>query len=45
MFVEGSDSVRSAGWKWFDQVRILRASFFKQTSLHELQAYAVRYSV
>jgi len=44
VFVEGSDSVRSAGWKWFDQVRILRASFFKQTSLHELQAYAVRYS-
>ncbi|KAL9708656.1 Gypsy retrotransposon integrase-like protein 1 [Leucoagaricus gongylophorus] len=41
VFVEGSNSVRSAGWKWFGQVRILRTSFFKQTSLHELQAYAL----
>lgn len=44
VFVEGSNSVRSAGWKWFGQIRILRTSFFKQTSLHELQAYAVCHS-
>ncbi|KAF9446214.1 hypothetical protein P691DRAFT_733649 [Macrolepiota fuliginosa MF-IS2] len=41
VFVEGSESTRSAGWKWFEQVRVLRASFFKRTSLHELQAYAL----
>lgn len=41
VFAEGSNSKRSAGWKWFEQVRVLRASFFKRASLHELQAYAV----
>lgn len=41
IFVEGSNSARSAGWKWFEQVKVLRASFFKRASLHELQAYAL----
>ncbi|KXN90781.1 hypothetical protein AN958_03435 [Leucoagaricus sp. SymC.cos] len=41
VFVEGSSSTRSAGWKWFEQVQALRASFFKRTSLHELQAHVL----
>lgn len=44
VFVEGSDATQSAGWKWIEQVKLLRTSFFKRTCLHELQAYAVSFS-
>lgn len=41
VFVEGSNSTRSAGWHWYEQVRNLRSSFFARASLHELQAHVV----
>lgn len=45
VLAEGSDSPRSAGWKWFEQVNVLRKSLFKRTTLYELQMHAVRGSV
>jgi hypothetical protein len=45
VLAEGSDSPRSAGWKWFEQVNVLRKSLFKRTTLYELQMHAVRSSV
>ncbi|EKM75560.1 hypothetical protein AGABI1DRAFT_79697 [Agaricus bisporus var. burnettii JB137-S8] len=41
VFVEGSNSTRSAGWHWYEQVRNLRSSFFARASLHELQAHVL----
>ncbi|PPQ71792.1 hypothetical protein CVT24_006143 [Panaeolus cyanescens] len=32
---------RSAGWKWFEQVNVLRKSLFKRTTLYELQMQAL----
>ncbi|KAJ7722563.1 fungal-specific transcription factor domain-containing protein [Mycena maculata] len=37
VFLEGTDSEMSCGWKWFRQVRPLRASFTPAPSLHQLQ--------
>jgi len=42
VLAEGSNSLRSAGWKWFEQVNVLRKSLFKRTTLYELQMHAVR---
>ncbi|KAJ6541623.1 fungal-specific transcription factor domain-containing protein [Mycena capillaripes] len=37
VFLDGSNSEHSCGWKWFKQVRPLRASFSLEPSLYELQ--------
>ena len=42
VLAEGSDSPRSAGWKWFEQVSVFRTSLYKRTTLYELQMHAVR---
>jgi len=41
VLAEGSASPRSAGWRWFEQVNVLRKSLFKRTTLYELQMHAV----
>ncbi|TFK21102.1 hypothetical protein FA15DRAFT_672885 [Coprinopsis marcescibilis] len=38
---EGTDSPRSAGWKWFEQVNVLRKNLFNRTGLYELQMHAL----
>ena len=42
VLAEGSDSPRSAGWKWFEQVNVFRTTLYKRTTLYELQMHAVR---
>ncbi|KAJ7144802.1 fungal-specific transcription factor domain-containing protein [Mycena crocata] len=37
VFLDGTDSEHSCGWKWFRQVRPLRASFSPEPSLQQLQ--------
>ncbi|KAJ6601088.1 fungal-specific transcription factor domain-containing protein [Mycena vulgaris] len=37
VFLDGVNSEHSCGWKWFRQVRPLRASFSPKPSLHQLQ--------
>ncbi|KAJ6541639.1 fungal-specific transcription factor domain-containing protein [Mycena capillaripes] len=37
VFLEGSNSEHSAGWKWFRQVRPIPSSFFASPSLYEIQ--------
>ncbi|KAJ7466218.1 fungal-specific transcription factor domain-containing protein [Mycena galericulata] len=37
VYLEGTGSKHSAGWKWFRQVRPLRTSFSVEPSLHRLQ--------
>jgi hypothetical protein len=41
VLAEGSDSPRSSGWRWFEQVNVLRKSLFRRTTLYELQLHAV----
>ncbi|KAF8894329.1 fungal-specific transcription factor domain-containing protein [Gymnopilus junonius] len=41
VLAEGSDSLRSAGWKWFEQVTIMRKSLIKRTTLYELQMFSL----
>jgi hypothetical protein len=38
---EGTTSARSAGWKWFEQVNIMRRNLFNRVVLYELQMHAV----
>ena len=42
VLAEGSDSPRSAGWKWFEQVNVFRRTLYQRTTLYELQMHAVR---
>jgi hypothetical protein len=42
VFIEGSNSLHSAGWKWFEQVRLLSKLVSRQPTVHDLQNYAVR---
>ncbi|KAF8971208.1 fungal-specific transcription factor domain-containing protein [Flammula alnicola] len=44
VLADGSDSPRSAGWKWFEQVNVLRKTLFKRTTLYELQMHALHVS-
>ncbi|KAJ6601050.1 hypothetical protein DFH09DRAFT_1355299 [Mycena vulgaris] len=37
VFLDGVNSEHSCGWRWFRQVRPLRASFSPEPSLHQLQ--------
>jgi hypothetical protein len=39
--VLAAESPRSAGWRWFEQVNILRKSLYHRTNLYELQMHAV----
>lgn len=39
--VLAAESPRSAGWRWFEQVNILRKSLYHRTSLYELQMHVV----
>ena len=41
VLAEGSDSPRSAGWKWFEQVNVFRRTLYQRTTLYELQMHAV----
>lgn len=41
VLAEGSTDSRSSGWKWFEQVDVVRKSLHKRTSLHELQMHAL----
>ncbi|KAF8149480.1 fungal-specific transcription factor domain-containing protein [Crassisporium funariophilum] len=41
VLADGSNLSRSAGWKWFEQVNVLRKSLFEKTSLYELQMHAL----
>lgn len=43
VFLEGTDSLHSRGWKWFGQVQLIRRSFLERPSLYELQLYSVRH--
>lgn len=38
---EGTNSPRSAGWRWFEQIDIYRRPFTRKASLYELQRIAV----
>ena len=41
VLAEGSTDSRSSGWKWYEQVDVVRKSMHKRTSLHELQMHAL----
>lgn len=41
VYLEGSDSTLSSGWKWFDQVQILPKYMFDTPRTYELQIYCV----
>lgn len=41
VLAEGTDSPRSSGWRWFEQVHVLRKNLYRRTSLYELQLQAV----
>ena len=43
VLAEGSDSPRSAGWKWFEQVNVFRRTLYQRTTLYELQMHAVKF--
>jgi hypothetical protein len=38
---EKSSSVHSSGWKWFDQVQMVKKSFLNPPTLYDLQFYSV----
>jgi hypothetical protein len=40
VYVEGYDSL-SSGWKWYEQVQLLRKSLYNIPTLYELQLYCV----
>ncbi|CAA7260660.1 unnamed protein product [Cyclocybe aegerita] len=41
VLAEGSDNWRSSGWKWYEQVKVMRRSLFHRTTLYELQMLAL----
>lgn len=42
---EADPSLHSSGWKWYSQVKLVRGNFSNPPTLHELQAYPVRWTV
>lgn len=40
--LEGVESQFSRGWKWHNQVPVIREYFYERPTLYELQQYAVR---
>ena len=45
IFLEGSDSTHSCGWKWFRQVQVCRKSLLAPPSLYDLQFYCVSHQI
>ncbi|KAF8149482.1 fungal-specific transcription factor domain-containing protein [Crassisporium funariophilum] len=41
VLADRSMSPRSAGWRWFEQVKVLRKTLFKRSTLYELQMHAL----
>lgn len=41
VFLEGG-TANSCGWKWFDQVQVVRRSLLEPPTLYDLQFYSVR---
>lgn len=41
VFLENVDSPHSRGWKWFDQVQLVRKSLLSPPSLYDLQTYCL----
>jgi hypothetical protein len=41
VFLPEANSEHSAGWKWFDQVQLVRRSRLAPPSLYDLQKYSV----
>lgn len=41
VFLENTQSEASAGWKWFDQVQMIRKSLMSPPRLYDLQMYCV----
>lgn len=39
--LEGEESFHSAGWKWFEQVHVVKKSLLSPPSLHDLQYYCL----
>lgn len=42
VLLEGYDTTQSSGWKWFQQVQMVRKSLLAPPRLYDLQIYAVR---
>jgi hypothetical protein len=45
VLLEGADSLHSSGWKWFQQVQMVRKSLLAPPALYDLQFYCVRFLV
>ena len=41
VLLDGEDSFHSAGWKWFEQVQMVKKSLLAPPSLYDLQFYCV----
>ena len=41
VLLEGEESFHSSGWKWFDQVQMVKKSLLAPPSLYDLQFYVV----
>lgn len=42
VFLDDTNTPHSCGWKWFDQVQVVRKSLLAPPSLYDLQFYCVR---
>ncbi len=42
VLLDGEESRHSSGWKWFDQVQLIRKSLLTPPTLYDLQVYVVR---
>lgn len=45
VLLDDSESHHSAGWKWFDQVQMMRRSLLSPPTLYDLQFYCVSLSI
>lgn len=41
--LDGSDSLHSSGWKWFEQVQMVKKSLLSPPTLFDLQTYCVSF--
>ena len=44
VLLDGVDSLHSCGWRWFNQVQMVKKSFLSPPTLYDLQFYCVRIS-
>jgi hypothetical protein len=42
VLLDGVDSFHSCGWKWFNQVQMVKKSFLNPPTLYDIQFYCVR---